>query len=385
MNELEDRHSTSAILRRPIEIVRGKGAKVWDNEGNEYVDCVGGFGVAIVGHCNKAVVRAINEQIQRLVTCPYIFYNDARARLYEKLANITPNELSRMFLCNSGTESVECALKIARRYTGRKEILAMKRGFHGRSMGSLSATWNPKHRRNFEPLVPGFKHARFNDLEDVKELMTDNTAAVIVEPIQGEGGVYPATQTFMQGLRELCDENQTLLIFDEVQTGFGRTGKMFALEHYYTVPDIHCLNKGMAGGVPMGATVAKPEIFESLDKSEHMSTMGGNPLACAASVATIDFIVKNNLPENAGKLGSCFIEQLRNIKSKIVREVRGLGLMIGIDLRFPIMKYVLEAMKRGVLLYSAGITTLRMLPPLVIKKQEIDRVVEVLGEVLWMK
>lgn len=385
MNEIEDWHSTSAILRRPIEIVRGKGAKVWDSEGNEYVDCVGGFGVAIVGHCNEAVVKAINEQTQRLITNPYIFYNDVRAKLYEKLAGITPNGLSRMFLCNSGTESVECALKIARRYTGRKEIIAMKRGFHGRSMGSLSATWNPKYRKSFEPLVPGFKHARFNDLEDVKELMADDTAAVIIEPVQGEGGVYPATKTFIQGLRELCDENQTLLIFDEVQTGFGRTGKMFALEHFDIVPDILCLNKGMAGGVPMGATIAKPEIFESLDKSEHMSTMGGNPLVCAASVATIDFILENNLPGNAAKLGSHFIEQLRNIQSITVREVRGLGLMIGIDLRFPIMEYILEAMKRGVLLYSAGINTLRMLPPLVIKKQEIDRVVEVLGEVLWMK
>jgi len=382
MSEIEDRHCISVIPRRPIKIVRGKGAIVWDSEGNEYVDCVGGFGVAIVGHCNETVVRAINEQIQRLITNPYIFYDDARAKLYEKLARIMPNELSRMFLCNSGTESVECALKIARRYTGRKEIIAMKRGFHGRSMGSLSATWNPRYRKNFEPLIPGFKHARFNDFEDVKEQMTDDTAAVIIEPVQGEGGVYPVMKEFMQDLKESCDENQTLLIFDEVQTGFGRTGKMFALEHYDVVPDILCLSKGMAGGVPMGATVAKPEIFESLDELEHMSTMGGNPLACAASVATIDFIVNNNLPENAAKLGSYFIEQLRNIQSKTIREVRGLGLMIGVELRFPITKYILEAMRRGVLLYSAGIATLRMLPPLVIKKQEIDRVVEVLSEAL---
>jgi len=382
MSEIEDRHCISAIPRRPIKIVRGKGAIVWDSEGNEYVDCVGGFGVAIVGHCNETVVRAINEQTQRLITNPYIFYDDVRAKLYEKLARITPNELSRMFLCNSGTESVECALKIARRYTGRKEIIAMKRGFHGRSMGSLSATWNPRYRKNFEPLIPGFKHARFNDFEDVKEQMTDDTAAVIIEPVQGEGGVHPVMKEFMQDLRELCNENQTLLIFDEVQTGFGRTGKMFALEHYDVVPDILCLSKGMAGGVPMGATVAKPEIFESLDELEHMSTMGGNPLACAASVATIDFIVNNNLPENAGKLGSYFIEQLRNIQSKTIREVRGLGLMIGVELRFPIIKYISEAMRRGVLLYSAGITTLRMLPPLVITKQEIDRVVEVLSEAL---
>jgi len=258
----------------------------------------------------------------------------------------------------------------------------MKRGFHGRTMGSLSATWKARYRKNFEPLVPGFRHATFNDIRSVKELMTDDTAAVIIEPIQGEGGVYPATRKFMQDLRELCDQNRTLLIFDEIQTGLGRTGKMFALEHYDVIPDILCLNKGIAGGIPMGATVAKPEIFESLDKSEHMSTMGGNPLACAGAIATIDFIIRNRLPERSARLGNYFIEQLQGLESEIIREVRGIGLMIGIDLRFPVMKYILEVMKRRILLYNAGITTLRLLPPLVIKKEEIDKITDVLGEVL---
>ncbi len=382
MIEIEEKYSAGVYSKRPVVIVKGKGSRVWDSNGREYIDCVGGFGVAIVGHSNDKVVKAVCEQANRLMICPTVFYNDKRAELLRLIAEITPKELSKTFLSNSGTEAVECALKIAKRYTGKKEFIAMKRGFHGRTMGSLSATWKKKYKKNFEPLVPGFKHANFNDLDSVQELITNDTAAIIVEPVQGEGGVYVADSDFIKGLRDLADDKDILLIFDEVQTGFGRTGKMFALEYYNVSPDILCIGKGMAGGLPVGATVARPEIFESLNKGEHGSTFGGNSIVAAASIAAINYIIENNLPEQARLKGEYLLDKLRKIESSIVREIRGIGLMIGIELRFPVKKYILEAMKKGVLIHSSGINTLRMLPPLVITYKELDTVVEVLNEVL---
>jgi len=379
---IEDEYSSGVYPKRPVEIVRGKGVRVWDSNGREYIDCVAGFGVALIGHCNDMVVKAIKIQAEILITCPGIFYNDVRAKLLELLAKITPKPLSKTFLSNSGTESVECALKIARKYTGRKEIIAMKRAFHGRTMGSLSATWRKKYKKSFEPLVPGFKHAVFNDLDSVQDLITNNTAAIIVEPIQGEGGVYIADREFIRGLRDVCDDKNILLIFDEVQTGFGRTGKMFALEHYNVSPDILCIGKGMAGGLPVGATIARPEIFESLRKGEHGSTFGGNPLVAAASIATINFILKNNLHEKAGEKGRYLLNKLRKIESRVIREIRGIGLMIGIELKFPVKNYILKAMEKGVLIHSSGISILRLLPPLVISYGELEIVAECLNEVL---
>ncbi|MCD6563200.1 MAG: acetylornithine/succinylornithine family transaminase [Thermoproteales archaeon] len=382
MMEIEEKYSAGIYSKRPIIIVKGKGSRVWDIEGREYIDCVGGFGVAIVGHSNEKVVETICEQAKQIIVCPTVFYNDKRAELLRLVAEITPKELSKTFLSNSGTEAVECALKIARKYTGKKEFIAMKRAFHGRTMGSLSATWKKKYKKNFEPLVPGFKHATFNNLDSVQDLITNNTAAIIVEPVQGEGGVYVADYDFIKGLRDIADDKDILLIFDEIQTGFGRTGKMFALEHYNVTPDILCIGKGMAGGLPIGATVAKPEIFESLDKGEHGSTFGGNPVVAAAAIAAIKYIINNKLPEHAKIKGEYLLDKLRRIESNVIREVRGIGLMIGIELRFPVKKYILEALKKGVLIHSSGISTLRMLPPLIITYKEIDMVIEVLEEVL---
>ena len=382
MMEIEEKYSAGIYSKRPIIIVKGKGSRVWDIEGREYIDCVGGFGVAIVGHSNEKVVEAICEQAKQIIVCPTVFYNDKRAEMLRLVAEITPKELSKTFLSNSGTEAVECALKIARKYTGKKEFIAMKRAFHGRTMGSLSATWKKKYKKNFEPLVPGFKHATFNNLDSVQDLITNNTAAIIVEPVQGEGGVYVADYDFVKGLRDIADDKDILLIFDEIQTGFGRTGKMFALEHYNITPDILCIGKGMAGGLPIGATVAKPEIFESLDKGEHGSTFGGNPVVAAAAIAAIKYIINNKLPEHAKIKGEYLLDKLRRIESNVIREVRGIGLMIGIELRFPVKKYILEALKKGVLIHSSGINTLRMLPPLIITYEEIDMVIKVLEEVL---
>lgn len=293
---LEDTFEAQTYAKRPVVIVRGKGALVWDTEGKEYIDCVAGHGVSLTGHCHPKIVEAIKRQAEKLITCPGILYNDARAELVEKLAKIAPKGLTRTFLSNSGTEAVECAIKVARKYTGKKEIIAMTKGFHGRSLGALSATWEKKYREPFEPLVPGFNHVKFGDADEVREAINENTAAVIVEPVQGEAGIYPAPEGYLKELREICDEKDVLLIFDEIQSGLGRTGEMFACMHWGVTPDIMTLAKGIAGGVPMGATIAREEVMNSLKEGEHGTTFGGNPLACAAANTTLDVIVEGKTP-----------------------------------------------------------------------------------------
>ncbi|MEM1511147.1 MAG: aspartate aminotransferase family protein [Candidatus Jordarchaeales archaeon] len=382
--ELEEKYAAKTYSKRPLVIVRGKGAVVWDVNGREYIDCVGGHGICVIGHCHQKVVDAIKRQAEQLITCPGTFYNDARAELLEKLVSVAPKGLSRVFLSNSGAEAVECAIKLARKYTGKKGIIATVKGFHGRTMGALSATWEAKYRQPFEPLVPGFSHVPFGDAEAVRKAINEDTAAVIVEPVQGEGGVYVAPEGYLKELREICDEKNVLLILDEVQTGFGRTGKMFACMHWNVTPDIMAVAKAIAGGIPMGATLARDDVMLSLQETEHGSTFGGNPLACAAASATIDVIVEEKLPERARELGELLKEGINTIKeqSKLIREVRGLGLMIGVELRLKCKEYVLSAMERGVLLLTSGLNTIRLLPPLVIEREQIERVVQVLSEVL---
>lgn len=382
--ELEEKYAARTYSKRSLVIVRGRGALVWDLDGREYIDCVGGHGICVVGHCHPKVVDAIKRQAEQLITCPGTFYNDARAELLEKLVNIAPKGLSRAFLSNSGAEAVECAIKLARKYTGKKGIIATVKGFHGRTMGALSATWEAKYRQPFEPLVPGFSHVPFGDAEAVRKAIDDDTAAVIVEPVQGEGGVHVAPDGYLRELREICDEKGVLLIFDEVQTGFGRTGKMFACMHWDVTPDIMAVAKAIAGGVPMGATIAREDVMLSLQETEHGSTFGGNPLACAAASATIDVIVEEKLPERARELGKLLKDGISEIKeqSKIIREVRGLGLMIGVELRLKCKDYVLKAMDKGVLLLTSGLNTIRLLPPLVIEEEHVERVIQVLSDVL---
>jgi predicted acetylornithine/succinylornithine family transaminase len=381
---LEDTYEAQTYAKRPVVIVRGKGALVWDTEGREYIDCVAGHGVGITGHCHPKVVEAIKNQAEKLITCSGILYNDVRAELVEKITKIVPKGLTRTFLSNSGAEAVECAIKLARKYTGKKEIIAMTKGFHGRTLGALSATWEKKYREPFEPLVPGFTHVKFGDAEEVREAINENTAAVLVEPVQGEAGVNPAPNGYLEELRDICDEKNVLLIFDEVQTGFGRTGEMFACMHWKVTPDIMAVAKGIAGGVPMGATIAREEVMGSLKESEHASTFGGNPLACAAANAAIDVIIEEKLPQRSKELGLRLKNKLEIIgeKSKIVKEVRGLGLMIGIDLRFRVKDYVVKSLEKGLLVLTSGLTTLRLLPPLVIEKEQVDKTAEILAEVL---
>ncbi len=381
LKAVEDEFSVGVYQKRGVAIVRGQGARVWDDAGREYIDCVGGIGVANVGHCNPVVVRAIQEQAARLITCNELFYNDARARCLEWLNRITPEGITRFFLCNSGTEAVEGAIKFARMATGRRRIVAAMRGYHGKTLGSLSATWDKKYRDPFAPLVPDFVHVPYNNAAEFDTAIDEQAAAVILEMVQGEGGVRPATSEFLRAVRKACDERGALLIIDEIQTGFGRTGRMFACEHFGVLPDILTMAKGIAGGVPMGAIGIDRRVGE-LEKQSHTSTFGGNPLACAAAAAAITALVEEDLPGRAAQTGAYFFERIRAINSPRIREVRGLGLMFGIELKEKAGAYAQALMREGVLALLAGTTVLRFLPPLLISREDIDRVVAALTKVL---
>jgi len=369
----EDAHTSGLYTKRGLVLVRGEGATVFDSEGRAYIDCVGGQGMANLGHGNAAVADAIAQQARTLASCTELFYNDRRAELYDVLAEILPATLDRVFLCNSGTEAVEGALKFARAATKRTGIVATMRGFHGKTMGALSATWGPEYRDLFGPLVPGFSHVPFNKPEALDAAITQDTAAFIFELVQGEGGVRPATHPFAQEAARLCAERGALLIVDEVQTGFGRTGTLFAIEQYGLVPDILCLAKSIAGGMPMGAVAFSRKVGE-LTKRSHSTTFGGNPLACAAAIAAIGEIRRKDLATNARERGAQLVEGLRGIRSDRIREVRGLGLLVGVELKENAGSALRALQDEGVLALGAGPTVVRFLPPLVISESEIDRV-----------
>jgi len=379
IQQVEDAHTSGVYAKRPVAIVRGQGARLWDAEGREYIDCVGGQGSANVGHANPAVAQAIADQAQTLISCQEMFYNDKRAALMERLCGLAG--MPRVFLSNSGTEAVEAAIKFARLHTGRTGLVAAMRGFHGRTLGALSATWEKKYRGPFEPLVPGFSHAPYNDLDSLADLVSEQTAGVILEVVQGEGGVNPGNAEFLAGAQALCREHGALLILDEIQTGFGRTGKMFAYQHYGLEPDLLCLAKSIAGGLPMGATLIGARLGQ-LPPQVHGSTFGGNPLACAASLAALDYIEQNHLPERAAKLGAWFKERLSQIRSPLIREVRGLGLMVGIELKQKVTPYLQALMARGVLALPAGLTVMRFLPPLVIQQEDLAAAADAVEAVL---
>jgi acetylornithine/LysW-gamma-L-lysine aminotransferase len=381
---IENNTLADIYFKRPIVITKGKGATLWDITGREYIDCMGAYGVCIVGHCHPKVVKAIQRQASTLISCHNSLYNDSRARFLQKLINATPVELTRVFLSNSGTEAIEAALKIARKHTGKTEIIAFMGGYHGKTFGSLSATWNKKYRIPFEPLVPHFKHVPFGRSERVEKAITNDTAAILVEPIQGEGGVKIPPPSFLNDLQRICNEHNILLICDEVQTGFGRTGTLFASEQFNVVPDILCLAKAVGGGVPIGATIAKENVMSSLKIGDHSSTFGGNPLAAAAAEAALDVVISEKLPQRAVKLGTYFMDRLHELNQKyqIIREVRGMGLMIGMQFRFEVLNIILRLLDRGIIVLDAGRNVLRFLPPLVITKDQIDQVLEVLDLVI---
>jgi acetylornithine/LysW-gamma-L-lysine aminotransferase len=377
--ELEARLSSGVYAKRDLVIARGQGALLFDEQGRGYIDCVGGQGVSNLGHAHPAVAAAIAAQASALVSCPEMFYNRPRALFMERLLGLTG--LSKVFLCNSGTEAVEAALKFARAGTARSQVIAAMRGFHGRTFGALSATWNKKYREGVEPLVPGFTHVPYNNLDSLAEAISDETAAVILEVVQGEGGVYPGEAAFLQGAQVLCQKHGAMLILDEVQTGFGRTGRMFAYQHYGLQPDLLCVAKSIAGGIPMGAVLIG-ERLGKLSTGLHGSTFGGNPLACAAGLASLEAIESEGLVEHAAEMGAYLMGQLSQIDSPLVREVRGLGLMVGIEIKQKVAPYLQSLMEMGVLALPAGMTVIRLLPPLVITQSQIDRVVIALQEIL---
>jgi predicted acetylornithine/succinylornithine family transaminase/N-acetyl-ornithine/N-acetyl-lysine deacetylase len=382
--DIENTYTSGVYGKRQIAIVRGKGALLWDADGHEYIDCAGGHGVANIGHGRTEVAAVLAAQAQRVIICPEIFYNDVRARLLERLAQITPAGITNFFLCNSGTEAVEGALKFARLATGRTGIVATLRGFHGRTMGALSTTWEPHYRESFTPLIPGVTHIRYNNIEAAQSAITDETAAVIIELVQGEGGVHIAHDQYVRELAALCRERGVLLIVDEVQTGFGRTGRLFACEHYDLQPDILCLAKSLAGGVPMGAIGLGQRVMESgrIAKGVHGSTFGGNPLACAAALATLDILEQEKLVERAVALGEYALQRLQTIRSPLIREVRGRGLLIGIELNRRVQPYLEALCERGILALPAGPNVLRLLPPLVITEEQLKQALDVIEELL---
>lgn len=374
----------NVFAKKPIVAVKGRGALLWDINGQEYIDCTSAYGVSVVGHCHPKVVNAIKTQAELLIACHSSLYNNSRSDFLKKLMAITPIGLKKAYLANSGTESIETAIKLARKFTRKPEIIAFIGGFHGKTMGSLSATWRKKYREPFKPLVPEFKHVPFGKIERVKEAISEKTAAVIVEPIQGESGIRVPPINFLQQLRDVCNTASILLVFDEIQTGFGRTGKLFACEHSNVIPDILCLAKAIGGGVPIGVTVTRKDIMSALKLGEHTSTFSGNPIICAAASAAVEVIIDEKLSQRAERLGNYFMERLKALqeKYKLIREVRGKGLMIGMEFRFDVLNIILKALERNVLVLDAGRNVLRFLPPLVITKRQIDRVISVLDAVI---
>jgi acetylornithine/LysW-gamma-L-lysine aminotransferase len=378
--DIETKHTSGTYAKQPLVIVRGHGVSLFDADGVEYLDCSSGHGVANLGHAHPKVAEAIYRQASTLITLFETFPNDQRAALMQKLTALTPG-LDRVFFSNSGTESIEAAIKFSRLSSGRKGIVAAMRGFHGRTMGSLSATWNKKYREAFEPLVPDYHHVPYNNVEAIEKAVADQTAAVLLEPVQGEGGVYPADPAYMVAVREICTERGALLIMDEVQTGFGRTGKMFAYQHYGITPDLLCVAKSLAGGLPMGAVLIGPAV-QNLAPGLHGSTFGGNPLSCAAAIAALDVMIKEDLARQALVKGAYLLDRIRNIDSVLIREVRGLGLILGIELKQKVAPYLRALQERKIIALNAGLTTIRLLPPLVITYEQLDQVVMALTEVL---
>ncbi len=378
--KIETQYGAGVYAKQQLSFVRGQGASLFDADGNEYLDCSSGHGAANLGHAHPKIAAAIAEQAATLITLFESFPNDKRSALMEKMAALVPG-LERVFFCNSGTEAVEAALKFARISTGRTAVVATMRAFHGRTFGSLSATFNKKYRQGFEPLVPGFSHVPFNSIGVLENAVTDETAAVILEVIQGEGGVYLADPDYVQAARRICDERGALLIVDEIQTGFGRTGKMFAVQHFDVAPDLLCCAKSLAGGVPMGAVLIGENV-QNLTPGVHGSTFGGNPLSCAAGIAAITAIEEEDLAGQAAAKGAYLMNKLRQIDSLVIREVRGMGLMVGIELKQKVAPYLKALQEKRIIALNAGLTVLRLLPPLVISYEQIDRVMVAINDVL---
>lgn len=379
--EEETQAQLGTYAKLPIVAVRGEGIMLYDADGTAYHDFYCGHAVTLTGHCHPRVVAAIQEQAAQLIFYSNIVYNDRRARYATRLIDAAPPGYGQVFFCNSGAEANETALKIARKFTGHPTIIAMEGGFHGRTMGALAMTANPKYKARFEPLLPGVEFAPFGDLRALASAMSERVAAVIVEPVQSIAGVRIAEAAYYKGLRELCDRWGALLIFDEIQTGLGRTGKMWAGEHWVVTPDIITLAKGIASGVPMGATLIASRIAGTVKLDEHGSTFGGGPLACAAAEATLDVIVEGDLVAHAARMGDLIKQQISSLPH--VLEVRGLGLLLGLRLDVAARDVQAKMLEQGVILGTSGDpSVLRLMPPMVVTEQDVAHLVAVLRAVL---
>jgi len=381
-------HTYSPI---PLVIDKGKGVKVWDKEGKKYLDFISGIGVNAIGHSHPKILKAIREQSERLLHCSNLYYIEPQVKLAEKLCHLSFAD--KVFFSNSGAEANEAAIKLARKFGTKKsgkenkcyEIITMENSFHGRTLTTVAATAQTKYQKGFSPLPPGFKYASFNNLEGVKKLISEKTCAIMVEPIQGEGGINVATGSFLKGLREICDKEKILLILDEVQCGLGRTGKLFAYQHYGIEPDIMTLAKPFGGGLPIGATLAKESVASCFEPGDHASTFGGNPLVCASALAFLEIIEEENLVEKAQERGEYFKNKLGELKKKFpfIKEIRGKGVMIGIELEFEEGKNIVnECRQEGLLINCTSKNVLRFLPPLTIEERDIDQAVNILHKVL---
>jgi acetylornithine/LysW-gamma-L-lysine aminotransferase len=377
---LQDRFELDVYGKRGITLVRGRGSRLWDDEGREYIDCMSGHGALNLGHAHPDILETMNLQAAELMFATGAFYHKEKARLMSRLVELAPRSLRRVFFCNSGTESVEAALKLGRLSTGRHAIVSFKRSFHGRSFGAMSASFQPKHHRMFAPVLEGVRFAPYNASDSLEGDLTEDVGCVLLELVQGEGGVYPADPRFVAAVAKLCAERGILLVVDEVQTGFGRTGRLFACEHFGVEPDMLCLAKSIAGGFPMGALLTSDRIQAPV--GAHGSTFGGNPLACAVANRVLDRLLEDALPERAGELGRKWLARLRRIESPVIEEVRGLGLMVGIQLQGRVAPYLDALARSGVLALAAGPKVLRLLPPLTIDESDLETVTEALERVL---
>ena len=377
-----DAAHNSGLWQPDIAFVRGEGVKLWDADGNEYLDCMAGIAVASIGHANERLSAALSKQAHTLIVCPQNLGNDTRAMFLERLASVIPAELTRIFLASSGSEINEAALKWARAATGRTRFVAAKRGFSGRTMGALSLTWEPKYREPFAPLRYEADFVRYNQADELEAAIDEETAAVFLEPVQGEGGIHPASQKFLRRARDIAHERGALLIFDEVQSGVGRTGKFLACQHYDVIPDMVTLAKGLGGGVPIAALLMREAVAQSMPKGGHGTTFGGNPLAAAAGLAVLEEFAMRDILAHVKKVGNRLRKGVLAMRLPKVRSVRGVGLFIGIELKQKAAPYIAALRDQGVLTINAGATVIRLVPPLIISEAEVDAVLQRLEAVL---
>jgi acetylornithine/N-succinyldiaminopimelate aminotransferase len=386
--DLSEKVVAHTYNRFPILLVRGKGTRVWDKDGKEYLDFLAGLAVCNLGHCHPKVVKAIQDQAEKLIHISNFYYIEPQIQLASLICQ--HSFAGRVFFCNSGAEANEGAIKLARKYAKEKvgedrfEIITMEGSFHGRTLATLTATAQEKYHKGYAPLVPGFKYVPFNDIEAVRKAIDSKTCAILIEPIQGEGGVNIPSEGYLKALREICDTNKILLVFDEVQVGMGRTGKLFAYEHYGIEPDLLTLAKSLAGGVPIGALLMKKEMAEGFQPGDHASTFGGNPLATAAGVAALTALLEEGIIENCQRVGDYFLSRLKEMGSRFpfVKEVRGKGLILGVELKREGAPIVTAMMEKGFLINCTMGNVLRFLPPLIVTKEEVDQLIGALEETL---